>query len=221
MSKLELVRISEIKSVRINIDHIQKVVSWLSEEGMSCNYYTIGIDNEYEPYATLEQLIDSKGEKPKSIVINGEGDGKNINVLVHVQYCIIEASNVDPSTTARITKLMKSTVPKILRVLPFIWFARITTVMFFSGIIGYFALDVNYWFLINYTVYPAVAFFFVGLYNNNVVGILLIRKHEKTSFWKRKKDDFFLAIITTLIIAPFAAPIWEKVIKPMIDYFFS
>lgn len=221
MDVLKLDRLAEIKSVRVNIDHIEKIIAWISIKGMNCTYFTQGISKEFEQFNTLENLIVSKGVKPKSIVIDCVGDGKRLQIFINVQYCIIEGYNIEPDLSKRVTDLLRSTVPKIFRLFPFKWFTLLCIVMFFIGVIGFFATSTGYWFLINFTLYPLLAFILVGIYNNFVVGISLVRIHEKTSFLQRKKDDIILLLIGIIILTPIANLIWEMFLKALFESYFN
>lgn len=199
-----------IKGVRLSLDHLEIITEWMEEQDLSCIYSTTRIDNEYVTFSTIQTLIDSQGTSPRSIAILGKNQNSELQVFFHLQYCMIQSTNIHVNLTEKIRSLMKKTLPLLFRIIPFKWFFLITNLIFIFGIFGYFVFDYSYQFLIGYTVYPAIVIALTIFYNNRVNKINLIRIHQKTSFWSRTKDKVYTSLLLALVIIPF--------IKAAIDY---
>lgn len=208
-------RFAEIKGVRVNYDHLEQIIEWYYNDDFKVEISTIGIDNTYKKYVSIDSLVKYRGKKPNVIVITGTKNDQTIQFLVSKQYCIIEAINRNSNELEyRIVRLMKETIPFLFKLFPFKWFVWVLTIMFVSSILTYFILNKNGHFFVVYTLSPIIAFIVAGIYNNKVNGINLIYSHEKTSLWTRKKDDIILLILSTRIIVPIGSAIWEYLIKP-------
>lgn len=208
--------VAQIKSVRVNQDHVEQIIEWFNNENLSIEILALGIDNTYKNYDSIDSLTKSRGKMPKTVVLTAKKGDQIIQVFFSMQFCIVETINRNPEELEyKIVRLMKLSVPRLFKLFPFKWFVWLIILMFLSSITA--SIILKDWSILTYAIYPVSAFIIAGLYNNKVNGIHLIYSHEKTSFWTRKKDDIILAILTVLVITPFGLALWDYVIKPFIN----
>lgn len=205
-----------VKSVRVRLDHIEKITQWLELEGYTVKYSTKGIDGEYYNYSSVDMIIEKKGIHPREVVVLGERESDNITVMFRLLYCVIRTDFPNSELAQKIRKLMRSSVRWIYRVISFKVYIGFATGFFVAYLISFFLYDrINfYW---QYAVYLVFAVVLAAIFNNNVNNIYLIRAHEKIGMFHRIKDAIVKAILTAFIIVPIA-PYISKLIKALYKY---
>lgn len=202
-----------VKSVRVRLDHIEKIVQWMQLEGYTVKYGAKGIDGEYEDYSDIDTIIEKKGIHPREVVIFGERESDDITVMFRLLYCVIRTDFPDSELAQKIRKLMRSSVRWIYRVISFKTYMGVVIGFFVAYLFSFFLYD-KFNFYWQYAVYVVFAVVLAAIFNNNVNNIYLIRAHEKVGMFHRIKDAMVKAILTALIIAPLA-PYITKLFKTL------
>ena len=210
----------EIKGVRLSLDHLELISEWMLDRGLSLTFSTTRIDNEFHHFNAIDSLIDSQGTSTKCVVLRGKNLNSDLRILVKIQYCIIEYTNIDSDLIDKIGTLLKKTVPRLFKVIPFNWFFLLTNLILLFGIFGYFSFDNSRQFLLNYIGYPSIIIALTVYYNNKVNKINLTRLHQRTSFWSRNKENIYTSLLLALVLVPIISALHDY-LWPLVKGYFA
>lgn len=190
-----------IKSVRVRLDHIEKITEWLIKDGYSVKYSTRGIDGEYEDYETVESVIEKKGIHPNEFAICGEIDETRIIIMFTLLHCVIISKDSQSELLEKIKKMMRMSVRPLYRIISFKIYFFTSIIIFVLYLVSALLFE-SVEFYLKYLVYLTFALAVGITINNTVNNIYLIRAHERFGLFHRVKDTLIMALFTAFIIAP-------------------
>lgn len=205
-----------IKSVRVRLDHIEKIIKWLENDMYDVSFKTFGIDDEVEDFEDIDTIINKKGNHPKNLTIFGQKENSTILISFTKLYCAIQTDQYDSETVKKIRKMMRKSVRKLYRIISFKTYSLFVIGLFLAYLI-LFIISTTLIFNWKYLIFTLSALLFAAIVNNSVNNIYLIRAHENIGVFYRIKDTMVKAILTTFIIVPLSPEI-IKLFKYLLKY---